>query len=320
MNRITIYRFCILLAMSIITMLYSCKDFIEPSITDQQVHINAPANDFQSTNYTVNFWWDTVEDALSYRLQIVKLDFQNTGALIADTLIKGNKFSFNLSPGSYQWRVRGENGSSQTGYSATQSFNVAFSSIKQQKVQLGAPSNNLLTNQGSLKFNWGSLYGATKYHLQVDTNNFVDENKVVLDQTIPSLQASWIIPKDQNYQWRIRAENDTAQAQWSSINNFTYDHTPPEVVSLNLPANNQSVSLPYTLQWAPSASTVKYKLYLYKDDGTTLYSNNFPMLLNTTSYALTQGNFGERLYWKVTALDAAGNESQSSIARSFALQ
>jgi hypothetical protein len=42
--------------------------------------------------------------------------------------------------------------------------------------------------------------------------------------------------------------------------------------------------------------------------------------LNTTSYTLTQGNFGERIYWKVSAMDGAGNESQSSIVRSFVLQ
>ena len=320
MNPIKTCRFYSLLAISIITMLYSCKDFIEPSITDQQVHINAPANGYQSTSYTVNFWWDTVEDALTYRLQIVTPEFQNTGALITDTLIKGNKFSFNLTPGSYQWRVKAENGSSQTVYSSTQSFSVAFSSIRQQKVQLGAPGNNLLTNQSSLSFSWGSLYGATKYRLQIDTNNFADENKVVLNQTTPALQTNFTLPKDQSYQWRIRAENDTAQAQWSSINTFTYDHTPPDVVSLTSPLNNQSVSSLVLIQWAPSAGTVKYKLLVFKDDGTTPYNNNFPMVLNTTSYTLTQGNFGERIYWKLSAIDGAGNESQSSIVRSFLIQ
>ena len=300
--------------------LCSCKEFIEPSITEQQVHLNAPANNYQSTSYTVNFWWDTVEDALSYRLQVVTPDFQNTVALITDTLIKGNKFSFNLTPGTYQWRLRAENGSTQTAYSGTQSFSVLFSSIKQQKVQLGAPANNLLTSQGSLAFSWGSLYGATKYRLQIDTNNFTDENKVVLNQITPSLQSNFVLPKDQLYQWRVRAENDTAQANWSTINTFTYDHTPPEVVNLAAPANSQSITLPVTLQWLSATSAVKYRLYLYKDDSTTAFNSSFPMLLTTSSYTLTQGNFGERIFWKVSALDAAGNESQASAVRSFVLQ
>jgi uncharacterized protein YegP (UPF0339 family) len=298
----------------------SCKDFIEPSLSDKLIHINAPADNYQSTLYTINFWWDTVDDALSYRLQIVTPDFQNTGALITDTLIKGNKFSFNLTPGTYQWRLRAENGSTQTTYSTAQNFSVLFSSIKQQKVQLAAPGNNLLTNQGSLAFSWGSLYGATKYRLQVDTNSFTDENKIILNQVTPALQANFALPKDQSYQWRVRAENDTAQAQWSAINTFNYDHTPPQVVDLTAPANSQSISIPVTLQWAQSATTVKYRLFVYKEDSTTAYNNSFPMLLTTNSYTLTQGNFGERIYWKVSAIDAAGNESQASVLRSFVLQ
>jgi hypothetical protein len=310
----------ILYVLSIAIMLSSCKEFIEPSITDQQIHVNAPANGYQSHSYTVNFWWDMLDDALFYRLQIVTPDFQNTGALVTDTLIKGNKLSFNLTPGNYQWRIRAENGSTATSYSSPQSLSVVFSSIKQQKVQLGSPSNNLLTNQSSIALNWGSLYGATKYRLQVDTNNFVDENKIVFTQLTPALQGNFALPKDKIYQWRVRAENDTAQAQWSSINTFTYDHTPPEVVTLIFPTNNQSVSLPTNLQWTPSAATVRYRLFVYKDDGTTLYGSNFPMLLTTNSYSFTQGTLGERLYWKVSAIDAAGNESQSSALRSYVLQ
>lgn len=310
----------VLLILTLGVLLSACKDFIEPAITNKQVQLHAPANRYQSTSYTVNFWWAEVEDALRYRMQIVTPGFDTVTALIADTLVSSNKFSFNLAPGEYQWRVRAENGSSQTVYSASQRFTVLFSSIKQQKVQIGSPANNLLTNQGSLTFSWGNLYGATKYRLQVDTNSFADESTLVLNQVTPAQQISYALPRDQSYQWRIRAENDTAQSQWSNINTFNYDHTPPAPVALTVPAHEQSISLPVAIQWAQATTATKYRLYLYRGDNNTPFSSSFPMLMTTNTFTLNQGNYGERVYWKVTAIDAAGNESAASALRTFVLQ
>lgn len=268
----------------------------------------------------MNFWWDKVEDALQYRLQVVSPKFDSATVMVADTVVKGDKLSLTLSPGNYQWRIRAENGSSETSYSTPQQFSVLFSSIKQQAVQLNAPANNLMTTQGNLTFSWGALYGATKYRLQLDTNSFADETKLVLDQVTPAEQFSYKLPKDQGYQWRVRAENDTAQSRWSAIRNLTFDGTPPGQVSLTVPTADQSVKAPVALQWSTVQTATRYKLYAYKSDGTTRYSDSFPMLLNTTSYTLTTGVFGERIYWKVTAIDAAGNEGTASAIRSFILQ
>lgn len=306
--------------LSLISSLWSCSDIIEPSISKSSVQLEAPTNGYQSTSYTINFWWDAVGNASSYHLQVVNPTFIAPGGLVLDTIIKRTTFSFNLNPGSYQWRVLAENGSSQTAYATPKSFTVSATSIKQQSVQLIAPANSLLTNQSSVSFQWQSMYGATKYQLEIDTNNFANENAVLYNQTIPGQQVNFSFPKDQVYQWRIKAENDTAQAQWSSINSITYDHTPPPVVTLSSPANGLTVALPVNLLWNSSITAVKYKLYAYKSDSTTIYNQNFPMLINTTSYSFNLGNSGNKVYWMVTALDAAGNESQASSLRSFVLQ
>lgn len=302
--------------------LSACKDIIEPSLKDRAINPQAPANNYQSANYTTNFWWDEMEDALKYRLQIVSPKFDSVTYLALDTVIKTNRFSVNLSPGQYQWRVRAENGSSQSAYSQPRSFMIFFSSIKQQKVKLGLPANGTITNQPAIAFQWGDLYGATKYTLQVDTNGFSNENALVYTTTVPGLGINFNLSKDQTYQWRVRAENDTAQAQWSAVSQFTYDHTPPAKVTLSLPANNQTVISPVTLQWNSSPTAVKYKLFLFKSDGTTTYSSSYPLVLgNVTSYQLTVAdNPGTTLYWKISAIDATGNEGAVSDQRSFVVQ
>lgn len=301
-------------------MLSSCDAIIEPSISKKTIQPEAPSDQYQSTSYTVNFWWDEVGNALSYHLQVVTPNFANPGSLVLDTVVNKNTFAFNFNPGNYQWRVLAQNGSSQTTYSTPRNFSVAATSIKQQAVQLTSPANNLVTNQSPVQFQWSSLYGATKYQLEIDTNNFVDENAVIYNQVIPGQQFSFTFPKDQVYQWRIRAENDTAQAQWSAVNSVTYDHTPPGIVTLNSPADAATVSLPVSLQWNVVTGAAKYKLYVYKSDATTLYNSNFPMVLTTNSYSFNLGNSGNKVYWMVTALDGAGNESPASAQRNFVLQ
>jgi uncharacterized protein YegP (UPF0339 family) len=303
-----------------IVLFCSCRDIIEPSITNRQVQLRAPAESYQSTSYTLNFWWNEVEDALKYHLQVVSGTFDAPNSLVLDTIIKGNKFVSTFTPGSYQWRVRAENGSTQTAYALARSFEVVFSSLKQQKPQIGSPVNNFLTNQGSVMLGWNAIYGATKYHLQIDSNNFADESQLVYDQMTPAQQFKYVLGKDANYQWRVRAENDTAQSQWSSVNYFTYDHTPPAKPVLSAPANNTNISLPIALSWGQVSTAVRYKLYVYKSDSTTPFSSSFPMTLTTNNYSFNQGTLSDQVYWRVTALDAAGNESQVSELRSFTIQ
>jgi hypothetical protein len=167
---------------------------------------------------------------------------------------------------------------------------------------------------------WGSVYGATKYQVEIDTNNFVNESSIVLNETIPGLQLNFTFPKDQAYEWRVKAENDTAQAKWSAVYSITYDNIPPGQVTLSSPADGQTISIPISLQWNSVATAINYKLYVFKSDSTTTYSSAFPLLTNVTTYSFNQGASGDRVYWKVSAVDAAGNEGQASPLRSFVLQ
>ena len=316
MNRISIGMILLLLV-----SITGCKEFIEPSIHEKQVILLAPANETEGAVYAQSFWWEEVEDALSYRLQVVSPDFTNTARLVLDTLVHSNRFNFTLDPGKYEWRVRAENGSSQTRYTAA-SFTVYASSITTQQVQLQTPVNNLLTNSGNTTFKWLKLYGATKYRLEVDTNNFADEKVLFLDQTITALEYSLTLTTDKTYQWRVMALNDTASAKWSVIQQLTYDTTPPALVVVSSPTTNSVVSLPVTLNWVATPTAVKYQLYIYKSDQTTLYNSTYPLTLTGTSHSFTgtAGTFGEKVYWEVKATDAAGNTGAVSERRNFTIQ
>ncbi len=304
----------------IITDFSSCKEFIEPSIAKKEVQLQAPADKYQSIKYNVNFWWDDVEDALSYRLQIVTPGFDSIGMLVLDTLIKNNKFETNLDPGSYQWRIRAENGSSQTGYSKARSFNVESSSLTNQILTLVSPANNTSTSQTSVIFKWNNLYGATKYRIEIDTNNFVNENALVLNLVTPALQLNLNFSQTQVYGWRVRAENETEQSKWSAINYISYNIPPPAQVSLISPLNGSTITLPSELTWNAITGITSFKLYVYKSDSTSLYNTDFPKLLNSNNYSFNAGITGETIYWKVSALNAPGIEGKASLTRKFTIQ
>ncbi|OJW17948.1 hypothetical protein [Mucilaginibacter sp. 44-25] len=312
---LTLFLFC-----TICLWISGCKDLIEPSINKRQVTVEAPSDGFKTPLYKVSFWWDEVEDALKYRLQITSPGFSQPDRLVLDTLVTGNKFSANVDPGKYQWRLRAENGSSATDYSTPRSFEVLQSSIKGQSVELIQPANGLLTNNSRINLSWGTLYGATQYRVQIDTNNFVSESSLVFNQSFPGTTITFTPARDQVYQWRVRAENDTAQARWSAVNQFTVDRIPPQRVKALSPADNASITKPVTLQWENASGAIRYRLYVMKADSVTNYNDTFPVTTTDNNYNFQSGNSNERIYWKVAAIDAAGNIGVPSAARSFIIR
>lgn len=295
-----------------------CTEFIEPSIDDHNVQLMAPADGVETAQYDQTFWWTEVEDALMYRLQIVSPDFEKTAFLVLDTLVERNRFSISLDPGAYSWRVRAENGSSNTKYTEA-SFVVFNSTLSTQTPLLGLPLNRTLSNSKNMVFNWLKLYGANAYQLQIDTNNFSDESAVVLNQTQPGLDYRFVFDKDNVYQWRVKALNDTAQSKWSEVREVIYDVTAPAAVKLSSPANNSIQARTVVLRWAASASAARYKVSVFKSDKTTYYSTDYPKIQNGLSFTF-EAVSGEQVFWSVAAIDAIGNVSAESEKWGFSIQ
>lgn len=301
-------------------LILGCKDFLEPALTNRTLVMIAPADQLETRTYQINFWWEQMENALSYRLQIVKPDFNNAAALILDTLIKGKtRFDKSLDPGTYQWRVRAENGSSVSGYT-THSFIVHESTIQEQKVMLKLPPDQFISNSSELKLSWEKLFGVSDYRLQVDTLDFSDEAKLVLNQLYSSNEYIFVPPKDGQFKWRVRAELGLEQSRWSEVYSIILDRTAPAKAVLLSPVNNAFVAKPVRLQWQRIPTAKKYMLYLYKSDQVSLFSPSFPMLISATTYLFTEADPNEKIYWKVQAIDQAGNEGEFSDLFNFTIQ
>lgn len=296
-----------------------CREFIEPSLGGKKVTLLGPGDKSESIIYDQTFWWETHDDALKYRLQIVSPKFDSVTRFISDTLLIGNKFLASLEPGKYEWRVRPENGSSKGDYT-TRSFTIYVSSVKEQSVQVTLPGTGLITNAGNQRFEWLKLFGAQNYRLQIDNNNFSDETKLILNTLTPNLNFTQLIPADGSYQWRVRAEAGADNSKWSVVRTFIYDITPPARVVLSAPENNQSVSKPVTLAWNTFADADKYELKVCRGDTSTLFNSTFPMTLSSGSYTFNEGESSMKIFWKVRAIDKAGNKGPYSEFFNFTIQ
>lgn len=305
--------------LSVITMLVSCRDFIEPSLENKKVFLLAPADSSESSSYTLTFWWEPVADALNYRLQLVNPGFVRPQILIADTLVRNNQFTITLEPGDYEWQVRAENGSSESLYSKA-AFRILLSDISGQQVRLISPAPGLVTNQEEQLYIWEKLFGAGQYRLQIDTSDFSDESSLVFNGTSEDGQLTFTFNEEAQYQWRVRAEQDSIVSSWSDIRRITYDATPPGIVVLNSPASDQVIAGPAELKWNTLNGIAAYQLLVLKSDSTTAYSADFPLTLKTTSYLFEQGAPSEKIYWKVRAVDEAGNTGDYSELRNFTIE
>jgi len=295
-----------------------CSEFLEESIEDAQVELLSPGADAQTNTYVVNFLWDPLDHALQYRLQLASPSFDSVALFHADTIVDKTQFSISLQPGQYEWRVKGLNGSSETLYSL-RAFTIHEAALSTQTVLQTAPADDFVTSQARIEMAWQEIFSAKNYRLQVDTSGFADDEDPVFERVVDGESFTLDLPREAAYQWRVRAENDTAQSRWSTVRRFVYDRTPPAAPQQAAPANEAQVNRPVTLSWNAAEGATGYRVYVYKSDS-TLFSDQFPVRQAATSYTFNAGARGERILWRVRAMDRAGNESAFSSWRSFVIR
>lgn len=161
---------------AILITLAGCSEFFEEQIDRASVVLLSPGEAVETTTSVMQFYWEPLDNALFYQLQVAAPSFASPIHFYADTLLTTAVFKIGLEPGAYQWRVKALNGSSETAYT-TRSFNILEAALSRQTVLHVAPVDNHVTGQDEISLLWQSIFDATDYRLQVDTIAFVKETK-----------------------------------------------------------------------------------------------------------------------------------------------
>jgi hypothetical protein len=161
--------------------------------------------------------------------------------------------------------------------------------------------------------------GARQYHVQVATDptfrSVIDSSYV--DQTTHTSARS-TYPEGVLY-WRVRAvDGSGTDLPWSVVQAISKRTPGPVPVS---PLDGATIGSAQVLRWQPEAGVSRYQVQVYKNDDRLFSPEN---LVRSTSSTFAATSFDEPLpasvqpyVWRVQRIDAGGNASQWSSARSF---
>jgi nitrogen fixation protein FixH len=300
--------------------------------------LSSPGNGASTNDNTPTFTWGNATDAspssglASHTLQYSKDQTFATGV----TTVTGLGSSYTvpsgspLSDGTWYWRVRGVDFAGNTGSWSATNYVIIIDTVVPGAPILSSPTTGSATSNSRPTFAWSAATdpspssGIASYTLQIDTSSSFNSGNL---RTLTGLGTSYTIPAgsplaDGTWYWRVRAvDNAGNTGSYSSYWTVAVDTVVPSSPSPSSPASgtNTNVNTP-TFAWSaatdpsPSSGIASYTLQL----DTSSSFNNATGKMRTitvttgTSYtaasALTDGTW----YWRVRAVDNAGNTGSYS--------
>jgi hypothetical protein len=303
----------------VLLTLPACEhDFIEDDLSGKLVAVIAPADNDTVQVSAPLFWWNEINGARAYRVQIVYPDFFAPQQLLYDTAVVGDRFFPALSPGyTYTWRIRPENGSSE-GEWVTRSLTIDSTvSLSNQTVVITFPAaNGYATAGSSVAFSWNAVSAATHYRVEI-LNTVTAATVVSTSVTVNNYQHTLA---QGSYEFRVRAENASSFTPWST-RTFSVDQTAPVTPVLVAPAHNSFYASPpstLTFDWTSGADALTDSLFV-STDSTFAAVNVLQLGVSATQggYNWTGALPATVYFWRVRSVDAAGNRSNYSAVYRF---
>jgi len=305
----------------IFTLLMACDDILEEDISNDTVQIISPLSETVIQGNNVQFNWNELDGADTYRIQIINDQQVNT----LDSLVTSNSFSYVLSSGNYRWRVRGENFAYDSSYSFPADFSVETSNdLSNQIVSLQTPSVDFYTNDSNLLFTWTSVENADDYTLELLKNlnglqTIFQEENITTTNYSPNIE---LLNEDSEYIWKIKAVNDMSETPFAE-RSFFLDRTTPNQPSLVSPTDMATTTSTVNFNWINGTDTgnVQSQIINTIEIASDIDFNSI-ITTDTTENNSYQYIFSSTgiYYWRIKAIDAAGNDSDFSIVRSIIVQ
>ena len=306
-----IIKICVFTVFSFV--LAGCSEFFEEDISDKEITLLSPGEGIETEIATQTFWWEKLENTQDYRLQIVSPSFEDAENVIADTLVSGDKYKITLYPGSYEWRVRGENNAYVSKWKSRHLTIIDTDDLTKQTVLLRNPANNLFTNSPDINFSWDGVFNAASYEFKIFTDGWnvtAHTGKTGLADNAINLDM-----EEGEFWWGARAVNESSQTLYSH-SRFVIDRMPPDKPVLLSPQDKDNVdNAAVAFSWDsndPVWQKVIDTLYIYEGNEVLYHKEEFD-----EKNAVVQLESGKTYTWKVISVDLAGNESEPSSVYEF---
>jgi hypothetical protein len=184
-----------------------------------------PSNEATNQPISVNFSWNEVPTATSYRIQISTSSsfstyFVNQGG-ITSTSFQVNNLAENTT---YYWRVRTANEAGNGARSSVWSFKTGSLTLSSSPgpAALVSPANNATNINRPVTFTWRKEPNATSYRIQIATSRNFGSTIIVNQGSISDTTVTISnLNSNTQYFWRIRTPYNGTWGESSTIWNFT---------------------------------------------------------------------------------------------------
>ncbi len=305
-----------IILISLSLFMFSCEDILEEDITDDIVQIISPTKDAVVESNVVNFKWNSLKGADKYRIQV----YESNQNLVLDSLTTKTNLTLPLEAGSYIWRVRAENYAYQSTYSFPSNFSTNIpDDLTNQQVILLTPDNDKYLNFKKITLSWQQLDKATSYSVRVVNAANGQEVYPQTDVTDTSVTLDLPAIEDGNYEWRVKAKNADTETKQYGAKKFNIDTNAPNQPKNATPADNSTqtvnTAVNYTWTIATDTGTIKSPISYVVEFASDANFTNITQTLNSSTATLqyTFSNAGT-YYWRVRAIDLAGNIGTNSTA------
>ncbi len=254
----------------------------------------------------VNFSWNAVNGAQSYRIQISEQSnfssfVVNTGG-IAGTSTTINGLQYNKL---YYWRVNAQNVADGEG---------PASDARQFETKVAAPTLTLPANNAvdvalEGQMTWSAVAGAGSYQIQVSlVNNF---SSTVINATSATNSYNYAgLENNKQHFWRVRGIKNGGNGEWSGV--FTFETMSLAAPVLLSPVNgkmNQFINVNFT--WESVNDATGYNFRLASDPNFTnivATGNN----LQNTSFTVNNLFKDRKYYWQAQTVGLQGVSNWSA--------
>lgn len=279
-------------------ILFGCSSPTKPNLAEPT--LRAPANNSSFQPDTLTLFWNAVDGATSYSIQVsTASDFSPLGI---NATSPSPSFAITtplVNNTTYYWRVNASIGGSRTSpWSASYSFTVAVASPSMTnpgKGSMWVPDNVTLTwDEASL--------GATMFYLQLSTESAFSSPAIDDSTDSASFPITTPLLDSTTYYVHFKASTPQGMSDWSPVDSFT-TWPPIEIPALTSPADGATIAATDLLTWS---GPVTFFPTTYHVQVSTMSDFSSGIVLDVESISSPQSQSISTLgsgtyYWRVSA-------------------
>lgn len=260
---------------------------------------------------TPQFRWESVESAETYAMQLAD-DSAFTAPLLDVKNIPFTSYAAsNLQQATwYYWRVRASNSAGNGPWSAPRRFLTLRPSPG--RVQLRTPADGSMNISLLPQFTWEEVQYAESYRFELAEDTTFTA-PLIAEDGLAAWQHSVTdsLFELQSYFWRVRAENESGEGEWSDTWEFSTEEIPlalPGAVTLlEAAADDFELVSPVLFRWTTTTPEVTHYWHQLAEDeqfsSTLLSDSTLTDTVATLALPLAEGS---EFWWRVRAGNAAG--------------